>query len=250
MLILERAATLLNAIDPDSAVVRVKPFGGAVRILDEQALRQHIGDFEFDSQHSQSEQDFRILVPATAWEKVKQFCLRRLAKPDDAVIETSPQRELAEEFMDALHMPLEPGQVHLRTAGFVVENEPVPTANLYSGGVPTVRIFCIFEATILDSSISTALLENSSRYSDLDLQAMAAADAARGGKGRANATLALPLPAVIHSYLKIPLLQRSRPLTVEGHLFDTSVLALLENVDAPQFERYSKQKIYDLGAMG
>ena len=94
------------------------------------------------------------------------------------------------------------------------------------------------------------MLENSSRYSDLDLQAMAAADAARGGKGRANATLALPLPVVIHSYLKIPLLQRARPLTVEGHLFDTSVLALLENVDAPQFERYSKQKIYDLGAMG
>ena len=208
-----------------------------MRIRDVPALRQHIGDFEFDSPHSQAEQDFRILVPAAAWERVKQFCLAHLVKPDDAIIETGPQRELAEEFMDALHIPLAPGQVLFRPAGLVVENTPAPTANLYSPGFPTARIYRIFEVTILDSSLCSALLENNRRYSDLDLQAVAGADAACGGKGRANAALGLPLEAVTSAYLKVPLQQRDRPLAIDGHLFDTSVVAVLENVDTPQYER-------------
>jgi hypothetical protein len=236
-LVLERAATLRKDSGQDAVTVQVKPFGGAVRILDGPALRQHIGDFEFDSPHSQAEQDFRIRVPAAAWETVKQFCLTHLATPDDAIIETSPRRELAEEFMDALHIDLQPGQVLLRPAGIVVENTPAPTANLYSRGVPTARIYRIFEATILESALSTALLENSQRYSDPDLQAMAAADRAHGGKGRANAVLALPLEAVTDAYLKTPLTQRAGPMTIDGHLFDTSVIAVLENVDAPQYEK-------------
>jgi hypothetical protein len=237
MLILERTATLRRDQGADSMIVQVKPFGGAVRILNVPALRQHIGDFEFDSPHSQSEQDFRILVPAAAWEKVKQFCLLHLAEPDDAIIETSPQRELAEEFVDALQIDLQPAQVFVQSVGFVVENTPAPTANLYSPGVPTARIYRIFEVTILESALRTALLENSSRYSDLDLKAMAASDASHGGKGRANAVLALPLAAVSAAYLKVPLPQRARPLAIGGHLFDTSVMAVLENVDAPQYER-------------
>jgi hypothetical protein len=237
MLVLERVATLRKGTGQDSSTVQVKPFGGAVRILDGRVLRQHIGDFEFDSPHSQAEQDFRILVPTSAWEKVKQFCLLHLAAPDDAIIETSPLRELSEEFMDALHIDLELGQVLLRPAGLVVENTPAPTANLYSRGVPTARIYRIFEATVLESSLCTALLENSQRYSDPDLQAMAAADRAHGGKGRANAVLALPLEAVTHSYLKVPLAQRAGALTIDGHVFDPSVIAVLENVAAPQYER-------------
>jgi len=237
MLILERAATLLRDKEANAAVVRVKPFGGAVRILNVEALRQQIGDFEFDSQHSRSEQDFRILVPAPAWERVKQFGLLHLLEPEDAILETSPQRELTEEFMDTLHIHLEPGQVLTRAAGFVVENTPALTDNLYSQGFPTVRIYRIFEVTILESSICSALLENSDRYSDLDLQAMAAADAAQGGKGRANAALALPLKTVTDAYLKVALRQRAGPLTIGGHFFDSSVIAILENVAAPQYER-------------
>jgi hypothetical protein len=237
MLILERAATLLRDKGADSTVVQVKPFGGAVRILDAPALRQHIGDFEFDSPHSQAEQDFRILLPAAAWEKVKQFCLLHLVRPDDAILETGPQRELAEEFMDALHIELEEGQVLIRPAGLVVENKPAPTANLYSPGMPTARIYRIFEATIYDSSLGAALLENSRRYSDHDLKALAAGDAAHAGKGRANAALALPLEGVTRAYLETPLPQRTGPLTVDDHLFDPSVIAVLENVDAPQYEK-------------
>jgi hypothetical protein len=67
---------------------------------------------------------------------------------------------------------------------------------------------------------------------------MAAADAALGGKGRANAVLALPLEEVTHLYLKVLLPQRAQPLTIDGHHFDASVIAVLENVDAPQYERF------------
>jgi hypothetical protein len=242
MLVLERAATRQSDKDADSSIVRVKPFRGAVRILDVPALRQHIGDFEFDSPHSQAEQDFRILVPAAAWERVKQFCLLHLVKPDDAILETGPQRELAEEFMDALHIHLAASQVLIQAAGLVVENTPAPTANLYSPGFPTAGIYSIFEVTILDSSLSTALLENSRRYSDLDLQGLAGADTAQGGKGRANAALALPLEAVTSACLKIPLPQRGKLLAIDGHLFDPSVIAVLENVDAPQYEKLCEIK--------
>jgi hypothetical protein len=238
LLVLERAATLFKdkALPP---VVLTKPFGGAVRILDGEALRRHIGNYEFDSSHSQSEQDFRILVPTAAWDRLKQFCVQHLAKPGDPILETSPQRELAEEFMDALHIQLQPGQVFINPAGFVFENTPAPTGNLYSRGFPTVRIYRIFEVEILESSLRSALLENSRRYSDLDLQAMAAADAAHGGKGRANAILALSLEAITQAYHTLPLPQRASPLEFGGHLFDPSVIAVLENVDTSQYDRLS-----------
>ena len=77
---------------------------------------------------------------------------------------------------------------------------------------------------ILESSLRTALQKNSNRYSDPDLQAMAERDAA----------LALPFHAVLNSYRMIPLLQRARSVTVIGPLFDTSVIAVFENIDAPQ----------------
>lgn len=236
-LILERAATLLKDQDPPAVVVRVKPYGGAVRILDAAALRRQIGEFEFDSPHSHYEQDFRLLVPSSAWEKVKQFCLIHLQDPADAILETGPLRELAEEFKDALGIDLEPGQLLSRPAGFVVENTPAPTANLYSQGAPTVRIYRIFEVTIPEGPLRVALLANSLRYTDADLQALATSDGARGGKGRANAALALPLQAVTGAYQRAPQEARASPLAIEGHLFDPSVIAVLEDVDAPQYER-------------
>jgi hypothetical protein len=236
-LILERAATWLTDKDPPAVVVRVKPYGGAVRILDAAALRRQIGEVEFDSPHSHYEQDFRLLVPAAAWEKVKQFCLIHLQNPADAILETGPLRELAEEFKDALGIDLEPGQLFSQPAGFVLENNPAPTANLYSQGAPTVRIYRIFEVTIPEGPLRAALLVNSNRYTDAELQALAVADAAHGGKGHSNAALALSLQDVAAVYQRAPLQSRSSPLAVDGHLFDPSVIAVLEDVDAPQYER-------------
>ncbi len=77
----------------------------------------------------------------------------------------------------------------------------------------------------------------SRRYSDADLQAMADADAANGGRGRANAVLALPLEAVGEAYQQTPPAERGRLLNVDGHVFHSSVLAVLDHVDAPEYER-------------
>ncbi len=236
-LVLERAATMRREKGQDPPVVLTKPFGGAVRILDPASLRRQIGEFEIDSPHSQAEGDFRILIPSPNWEMVKRFCLQRLTQPNDPIIETSPQRELVEELRDSLHIELQPGQFTCRPAGIVVENTPVPTGNLYSAGTPTVRIYRIYEVDIPEDSLRSALLKNSQAFSDPDLRALALADAARGGKGRANAVLALRIETITQALQAVPAPQRAGLLSLAGHLFDPSVIAILENVDAPQYER-------------
>lgn len=237
LLVVERAATY----DParNASTVRGKPYGGAVRILDEEALRREIGVFDYDSPRSQIEGDFRILVPSSSWVQVKRACLRLLAAPGGEIIEVGPERELAEEFMDALHVELEPGQVHFQDVGIVVENKPAITANIHSPGVPTVRLYRIFEVRVVDPALRAAVLENSRSYSDSDLAAMARADATNGGKGRANAVLALPREVVADACNQIPPARRGRLFDVQGHVFHSSVLAVLDEVDAPEYERLS-----------
>ena len=88
--------------------VKSQPFGGAIRILEPGLLRDAIGDFHFDSERSCLEQDFRIFVRPSAWESVRDFCIEHLSHDDDAILETGPERELAEEFADALKIRLKP----------------------------------------------------------------------------------------------------------------------------------------------
>jgi hypothetical protein len=78
MLALERKATLIGDTDKRSVYVRAQPFGGAVRILSLDALREVVDAFKFDSNRSEAEQDFRLLIQPVAWEAVKQFhtCVR------------------------------------------------------------------------------------------------------------------------------------------------------------------------------
>jgi len=52
------------------------------RILDPTSLQEIIGDIQFDSERSKQDQDFRILIPPSKWESVKQYCLRHLENPD------------------------------------------------------------------------------------------------------------------------------------------------------------------------
>ena len=75
MLALERKATVLKG---GSVNVRAQPFGGGVRILDPDPLKQILGEIEFDSERSKQEQDFRILIPPFKWEAVKRYCLHHL----------------------------------------------------------------------------------------------------------------------------------------------------------------------------
>src|SRR5688500_610161 len=160
MLALERKATLLTGGNGRSIEVIAQPFGGAIRLLDPQALRDLIGDFHFDSEESRFEQDFRIFIRPSDWEAVQGFCINHFRDFDDSVLESDPTRELAEEFADALKISLKPDHVY-KPVGTVVEQNPAPTKNIHARGHLTSRVYRIFEARIQDSSLSQAMLKNS-----------------------------------------------------------------------------------------
>jgi hypothetical protein len=237
VLALERTATVLDQPGGKTVRVRAQPFGGAVRIRDLAAL-DDFGGWRFASPNSQAERDFRILIPPENWHLVRQFCLNRLADPADPVLDACPHRELAEEFADSLGVDLSPAQYSILPAGFVVENQPSPTDNTSAAGLPTVRIYRIYNVQITDPVLCSALLR-SSAVTDSALQAQALTDAASGGKGRANAALTLPLQRIIDAYQSLPLAQRCHPLRLDGHTIASSTAAILPEIITPHFQRPS-----------
>jgi hypothetical protein len=234
MLALERKATVLN---DGSVSVRAQPFGGAVRILNATPLQEIIGKIKYDSERSQHEGDFRILIPPSKWEMVKQYCLQHLENPADFELESLPQRELVEEFEETLRVNLRADQYTVKPAGFVVENNPVHTENTYARGMATVRLYVIFEVHIVDSALCNIVLATSQYYSDHDLGLLALKNSQNGGAARANSILSLPLDMVDDCYLAFPPEMRYRKIMVENHELDESVLAILEGIETPQYQR-------------
>ena len=94
MLALERKATLHETESGRMVKVKSQPFGGAIRIRDLMTLHDLIGDFHFDSERSRSEKDFRIFIRPSSWPAVREFCIERLNRVDDPILETDPRREL------------------------------------------------------------------------------------------------------------------------------------------------------------
>lgn len=233
MLALERKATA----DGENVRVRAQPFGGGVRILHSSRLQELVGKIEYDSERSQAERDFRILIPSTRWETVKRYCLDRLKAPDDIELESIPDRELGEEFIENLQVDLKPEQYTLQPVGFVIEDNPVPTENASARGQLTVRIYRIFEVQVTDPALGSIILAASQTYSDHDLAQLALRDLQKGGRGRANSVLTLPLASVKESYFALPPDERFRKITVDGHELDESVLAILSDIDVPQYQR-------------
>ncbi len=236
MLALERKATLLENGDKTSVYVRAQPFGGAVRLLNAESLRDLIGDFQFDSERSRTEQDFRILIRPGMWTTVKEFCQQHLCNTDDSVLETDPSRELIEEFAECFQATLAPTQFVYRPVGLALEDEPTPTDNIHSPGVPTVRLYSIFAVTITDSAMCEALLSASQRYSDLALGDLAMKNAQTTGRGRANSVLTLPLSRIDAFYHALPPDLRYRSSVMDGHLLDRNVPAILDKLDIPQLQ--------------
>jgi len=236
MLALEHKATLLTHGEMNSIYVRAQPFGGAVRLLNPDALRNLIGDFAFDSERSRTEQDFRILIQPSAWATLKGFCQEHLRRIHDPVLETDPSRELTEEFAECLQATLVPTQFVYRPVGLVIEDEPTPTDNIHSLGVPTVRLYSIFEVTITDSAICESLLNTSNRYSDVALGELAMKNAQTTGRGRANSVLTLPLKHVEAFYHALPVERRYGSNVMDGHQLDRNVPAILDALDIPQFQ--------------
>lgn len=237
MLALERKATLLKPRPQPDVRVKAQPFGGAVRFRDPSQLAAEIGDFRFDSLRSQEEVDFRILVQPTDWPAVRDFCISHLQHPDDPALETDPDRELTEEFYDTLGVRLRPDQYTTQPLAILIENHPERTENIHAAGYPTARIYHVFEVHILDDSLAQSMIENSRRYSDLDLRQHALRDASEGGPGQANALLTLPLKKLTESYLALHPKERSLPVKIAGHLLDGNVPAVLTNVPVPKYQR-------------
>ncbi len=234
MLALERKATVL----PDgSVIVRSQPFGGGVHILNPTALQGMIGRLQFDSERSKQEQDFRILIPTSKWEIIKQYCLRHLKHEDDSELETEPDRELTEEFIETIKVKLRPHQYTVQPLGFTIENIPVRSTNDYARGQLTVHLYRTFRAEIIDPLLCNIMWSISQLYADPALGALAQKNFEDGGPGRVNTILTLPLSKVKESFLALPPEVRYQKVLVENHELDESVLAILDDIDVPQYER-------------
>jgi hypothetical protein len=119
----------------------------------------------------------------------------------------------------------------------VIENNPVRSENAYARGQLTVHLYRIYEVQIVDPTLCRILLTISSLYSDQDVAALAQQDSDNYGKGRFNTVLTLPLDSVMGTYLTLGPEERYREITVEQHVLDESVLAILPDVDVPQYQR-------------
>ncbi len=236
MLALERKATLQGT----TVEVKSQPFGGAIRILDVDAIHNLIGDFRFDSEHSRAEQDSRIFIRPSAWPVLREFCIQHLGSIDDPILETDPSRELTEEFGDALKIDLRTEQYASKAVATVVEDEATPTENIHAKGIPTVRVYRIFETRITDLALAQVMMRNSEAHSNQALRELALMDFQNGGKGRANAVLTLPLKQIVDVYKATPLGDRNFPILFREDRLDETVSAILEGVTTPKYQRLWK----------
>ena len=237
MLALERKATLRRAEVGGQVRVKSQPFGGAIRILDLSVMHDVVGDFHFDSARSQAEQDFRIFIRPAAWSSIREFCLQHIVLDEDPILETSPRRELVEEFSEALRIDLRREQYVCKPVATKVENRAISTDNIYAEGTPTVRVYRIYEATIADSFLTDAMLKYSDGLSHQSLCELAIADARSGRRGKANACLTLPWEPLQSFYRAMVPAERNIPILFKQNRLDSTVAAILEEIDVSRYQR-------------
>ena len=238
MLALERTATLKKDDSKSLVVVKAKPLGGGVRLLKPQSLKKLIGEFNYDSERSREEGDFRIQINSEHWEKVKEVCKDHLREKEKGILDYSPVRELTEEFEDSLNISITPENYYLQPRGMMIEDISSNTNNVNATGRPTVRIYYRFNAIIKNPEIIKLMIDNSDRYSDIDLQKKAHEDARKGGKGRANAVQIVFLEELKDFYRSISMVNRSDTIQFKGHKLDGNVPAILDDINFAKYQRY------------
>jgi len=234
MLVLERNGTVRSEHNKYAVIARIKPFGGGVQIIDPGVLRGEIGEFNFDSHRSGVERDFRIFINPDNWDTVKRFCWHHLREQSE-VLESSPRRELVEEFQDTIGTDIKPGQYLLKWSRVIVEDEPAITSNPRSVGSLTKRIYSIHEMKVLDAELITKLIESSDSCSDQDLCSAAEKDFLEGGRGRANAVLVLKKDQLVSFFQNLSQQKRSTQIRIWGHEQDGNVLAILDEVESKKY---------------
>jgi len=228
MIALERTATLVKNGGNSQVVVRAKPFGGAVRLLHTHELWQLIGDYHYDSERSREERDLRIMINPGRWEKVKEICQEHLKDRDKGLINSNPVRELTEEFEDSLGVQITSDDYYLIPGEMLVEEKLTATENVNAPGIPTKRIYYLFDAMLKNSRIIEMMIDNDRQHSDLDLRNLADENAHRGGKGRANAVLTVSLDKLAEFYRSSSKEAEIIPIWFEGHQLDGNVLAIID----------------------
>ncbi len=238
VLALERTATTQIKDEKPVVIVKAKPFGGGVRLLDPERLKYLIGGFNYDSDRSAHEKDFRILADPGSWKKIKEICKNHLNQTDYSILETGPEREMEEEFEDSLKIKIKPDDYSLLQKGLLFEDLPENTGNIHARSLPTVRVYYLYDAQINNVHIIDSILSNSREYSDNDLAEMALVDYSRGRKGRANGVLALDPDKLKDFFDSVPSFKRNGSLPFEGHQLDGNVIALFEEISNFKYKRY------------
>lgn len=239
MLALEHKATVLRRGSEPRVKVQAQPFGGAVRLLEPASLAVRLGRFNYDSERSQTERDFRVFIHPASWPELLGFC-RRLSEEDgNAAIEAEPTRELEEEFADALGTQLQPRQYEVERAGLVVERRPAPTGNVRAPGQLTARIYWVYEVRLCDPALCASMMGLSERKTARDLRSEALADAREGGPGRANGVLLASLAEIRGAYGALPPAARGEPLPFSGAVLAGNVAAVLGDLPVPKYEFFA-----------
>jgi hypothetical protein len=135
---------------------------------------------------------------------------------------------------------LQPEQYTCQSVDTIIENEAAPTENIHAKGIPTVRIYRIFEATISDTFLIKTIPKNSEDISHEDLCELALKDAQSGGKGRATAVLVLPLKQISDFYLAMSPKERNAPVLFAENRLDETVPAILDGIAMPKYKRHRK----------
>ena len=229
-LALERIATLRKFNGISSVDVTAKPFGGGVRITNPKELKRIIKDFQYDSERSRQERDFRILIHPEMWGKIKETCNEHLHDNRKRIFDYSPDRELVEEFEDSLKIKIKPDEYILIPKGMVIQDLKIKTNNVRAQGMPTVRIYYIFEAWIKSHELVKLILTKSRQFSEDNFKKAALEDAERGGKGRANSVLTIGIDVLRDFCNSIPLEKRGGNINFGVHKLEGNVLSLFREV--------------------
>lgn len=237
VLALERTATTQIKDEKPEVTVKAKPFGGGVRLLNPERLQDIIGGFNYDSDRSSQEKDFRILTNPGSWNKIKEICKEHLKQTENGILDTGPERELEEEFEDSLKIKIKPHDYSLQKKGILIEDMPENTGNINARGLPTVRVYFLYDAQIKNVHIIDSILNSSREYSDNDLAEMALEDYSQGRKGRANAVLALDPDKLKDFYDSLPLIKRNGSFRFGEHQLDGNVIALFEDIRNHKYQR-------------
>jgi hypothetical protein len=239
MLALEHKATLVTGNGEPKVEMRVQPFGGAVRIANPDHFLNVVGEFNYDSQRSREEQDFRVYISPGSWDAVREFCRDNLLEADHSLLDSDPTRELVEEYQDTLGIDLQPHQYSISPVGMVVENEPAPSGNIRAESSPTVRIYRVDQAQIMDPDLCQVMVRNSMEHPAMVLRRKAENDYENGGKGRANAIFTAPLEEITSLYRKLEPEKRGDILLFGGTVLAGNIAAILDNVPTPKYQQFA-----------